>query len=113
VPSKRTQLLFFLVGAAGFILIFIIGLWLTLALPTVARWFTQGLLTVAYIYGYTFRLGAMLGIIPKEKIGILETSLVQHPLSYYLMKGISLLWLLFIIGFFVLIVGGTFWATRS
>ncbi len=112
-PSKRTRILFALLGAVGFVLVFVVGLWVTVELPTVAQWFTQGLITVAYIYGYTYRFGAMLGIIPQEKLGSLETAAVQHPLSYYVIHGLSMIWLLFIIVFFILIVGGTFWATRS
>ena len=111
-PSKQRQILFFLIGAMGFMGVFILGLWLTLGFPAAARWLVQGMLILAYIYGYTFRLGYILGIIPKEKMGILETSVVSHPLSYYLFKGISLMWLSLIILFFVIVVGGTYLTTR-
>ena len=105
-PYQR--ILFFAIGALGFVAIFVIGLWLTLELPSVARWVIQFLFAITFIYGYTYRLGASLGIISREKDQTLETAFIQHPLSYYLMKGLSLMWLLFIIGFFILIVGGAF-----
>ena len=110
-PSSTARILFFLLGAVGFVLIFSLGLWLTVDMPSVAPWIIQALVTIVFIYGFTYRLGIWLGILP-EKIGALEMAAIRHPLSYYVMSGISLICLLFTIGFFILIVGGTYWATR-
>lgn len=85
-------------------MIFIVGLWLTFELPVVLRWFSQSLIAIAYIWGYFVRFSG--------KFSDFETSIVQHPLSYYVVHGISLIWLLVIIVAFVLITGGTYLATR-
>lgn len=103
-PSKRDRILFFLIGIVGFVVVFIVGLWLTFELPAFLRWFSQGLIAIAYIWGFVVRFSG--------KFSDFETSIVQHPLSYYVVHGISLIWLLVIIVVFVLITGGTYLATR-
>lgn len=104
-PSKRDRILFFLIGIVGFVVVFIVGLWLTFELPVLLRWFSQGLIVIGYIWAYSARFRG-------GKFSDFETSIVQHPLSYYVVHGISLIWLLVIIVVFVLITGGTYLATR-